>query len=312
MAAGGQSRAVVVIVGSVNVDLVVAAERLPGRGETVLGRRLERYGGGKGGNAAVAAARLGARARLVAALGDDELGQEALAELRQEGVDVKGVSTVPGEATGAALIVVDAGGDNQIAVGAGANAALAPDHVRRGLEGVLDRAGCLLVSLEIPHEAVRAAVEAGRGRGVPVVVNPAPARPSALELAAHGPIFTPNAGEARRLTGEADKHRAAAVLAGLTGVAVIVTDGPEGALLLEEPGGEALALPPPSGVTAVDTTGAGDTFSGALAGRIATGDDLRAATAFAVAAAACAIRGPGARSGMPTETEVRALLGVRG
>jgi ribokinase len=312
MAAGGQSRPVVVIVGSVNVDLVVAAERLPARGETVLGRRLVRYGGGKGGNAAVAAARLGAHARLVAAVGDDGLAQEALAELHQEGVDVEGVSTVPGEATGAALIVVDAGGDNQIAVGAGANAALAPDHVRSGLEGVLDRAGCLLVSLEIPHEAVRAAVDAGRGRGVPVVVNPAPARPSALELAAHGPIFTPNAGEARRLTGEADKHRAAAALARRTGVAVIVTDGPEGALLLEEPGGEALALPPPSGVTAVDTTGAGDTFSGALAGRIAAGDDLRAAAGFAVAAGACAIRGPGARGGMPTETEVRALLGVRG
>lgn len=308
MAAGRQSRPVVVIVGSVNVDLVVVAERLPRRGETVLGRRLERYGGGKGANAAVAAARLGAQTRLVAAVGDDAAGKEALADLRQEGVDLEGVSTVSGEATGAALIVVDASGDNQIAVGAGANAALAPDRVRRALGELLDRAGCLLVSLEVPHDMVRAAVEAGRGRGVPVVVNPAPARRSALELAPLAPIFTPNVVEARELTGEADKHRAAATLARRTGAPVIITDGSAGALVLEEPEGKALALPAPSGATAVDTTGAGDTFSGALATRIAAGDDLRAAAGFAVAAGTCAVRARGARGGMPTESEVHAIL----
>jgi ribokinase len=305
----GNSNAVVVIVGSVNVDLVVAAERLPGRGETVLGRRLERYGGGKGANAAVAAGRLGAEARLVAAVGGDDLGREVLAELRSEGVDVDGVSEVPDEATGAALIVVDDSGDNQIAVGAGANAALAPAGVQRALQGALDGAGCLLVSLEVPHEAVRAAVGAGRERGVPVVVDPAPARAAALELAAFGPIFTPNAGEARRLTGEADKRRAAAALIRRTGTPVVVTDGSEGALLLEKADTEVLAWPSPPGVSAVDTTGAGDTFSGALATRIAAGDNLRAAVAFAVAAGACAVRAHGARSGMPTEAEVHAILG---
>ena len=303
------ANAVVVIVGYVNVDLVVTAERLPGRGETVLGRRLERHGGGKGANAAVAAARLGAETRLVAAVGADDLGREALAELRQEGVDVDAVSQVADEATGAALIVVDGSGDNQIAVGAGANAALSPESVRHALEGALDRAGCLLVSLEIPHEAVRAAVDAGREHGVPVVVDPAPARASVLELAALGPIFTPNAGEAQRLTGEADKRRAAAALTRRTGAPVIVTDGSNGALLLEQSGAEPLALPAPSGVAAVDTTGAGDTFSGALATRIAAGDDLRAAASFAVAAGACAVRARGARSAMPTEAEVHAIVG---
>ena len=305
----GNANAVVVVVGSVNVDLVVAAERLPARGETVLGRRLERYGGGKGANAAVAAARLGADARLVAAVGGDALGREALAELRHEGVDVDRVSQVPDEATGAALIVVDDGGDNQIAVGAGANAVLAPGRVRRALEGALDGAGCLLASLEVPHEAVLGAVDAGRERGIPVVVDPAPARASALELAAFGPIFTPNAGEACELTGEPDKRRAAAALVRRSGAPVIVTDGAEGALLLEEPGAEVLALPAPSGVSAVDTTGAGDTFSGALATRIAAGDGLRAAAAFAVAAGACAVRAHGARGGMPIESEVHAVLG---
>jgi ribokinase len=305
----GNANAVVVVVGSVNVDLVVAAERLPARGETVLGRRLERYGGGKGANAAVAAARLGADARLVAAVGGDALGREALAELRHEGVDVDRVSQVPDEATGAALIVVDDGGDNQIAVGAGANAVLAPGRVRRALEGALDGAGCLLASLEVPHEAVLGAVDAGRERGIPVVVDPAPARASALELAAFGPIFTPNAGEACELTGEPDKRRAAVALVRRSGAPVIVTDGAEGALLLEEPGAEVLALPAPSGVSAVDTTGAGDTFSGALATRIAAGDGLRAAAAFAVAAGACAVRAHGARGGMPIESEVHAVLG---
>jgi ribokinase len=305
----GNANAVVVVVGSVNVDLVVAAERLPARGETVLGRRLERYGGGKGANAAVAAARLGADARLVAAVGGDALGREALAELRHEGVDVDRVSQVPDEATGAALIVVDHGGDNQIAVGAGANAVLAPERVRRALEGALDGAGCLLASLEVPHEAVLGAVDAGRERGIPVVVDPAPARASALELAAFGPIFTPNAGEACELTGEPDKRRAAVALVRRSGAPVIVTDGAEGALLLEEPGAEVLALPAPSGVSAVDTTGAGDTFSGALATRIAAGDGLRAAAAFAVAAGACAVRAHGARGGMPIESEVHAVVG---
>jgi len=304
-----RSNPVVVIVGSVNVDLVVATERLPGRGETALGRRLERYGGGKGANAAVAAARVGAKARLVAAVGDDALGRDALTELVDEGVDTVGVGTVAYEATGAALIVVDGSGDNQIAVGAGANAALGPDDVRRALEGALEGAGCLLVGLEIPHEAVRTAAELGRARSIPVIVNPAPARPSALELAALGPIFTPNAGEARRLTGETDPRKAADVLADLTAAPVIVTNGSEGALLLEGPGSEAMALAPPPGVTVVDTTGAGDTFSGALAARIAAGDHLRAAAAFAVAAGACAVRARGARASMPTAAEVHALAG---
>jgi ribokinase len=302
------SRPVVVIVGSVNVDLVVAAARLPGRGETVLGRRLERYGGGKGANAAVAAARLGADVRLVAAVGDDVLGAEALVELRREGVDVASVQTVAGEATGAALIVVDADGDNQIAVGAGANARLAAAHVRSAVQAALDEAGCVLVSLEVPHEAVAVAVSAGRERGLPVIVDPAPARPSALELAGLAPIFTPNAGEVRELTGEADKHRAAVALAQRTGAPVIVTDGGAGALILEQPGGEVVRVPAPSAAPVVDTTGAGDTFSGALATRIAAGEGLRAAATFAVAAGACAVRAAGARSGMPTQAEVRALL----
>jgi ribokinase len=303
------SRSAVVVVGSVNVDLVVVADRLPTRGETVLGRRLERHGGGKGANAAVAAARLGPETRLVAAVGDDALGQDALAGLRRERVDVSGVITVPGEATGAALIVVDAGGENQIAVGSGANAALEGGAVERALDRLLPDAGVVLVSLEVPDGAVRAAVEAARARRIPVVVNPAPARPSVLDLAAQGPMLTPNAGEARELTGEPDDRGAAAALAHRTGAPVVVTLGARGALVVEAPGSHPVTVPPPAGVRAVDTTGAGDTFSGALAVRLAAGDALGDAARYAVAAGACAVRGPGARGAMPTDGEVRALLG---
>lgn len=299
---------IVVVVGSVNVDLVVRAARLPGPGETVLGPRLERHGGGKGANAAVAAARLGATVRLLAAIGDDALGAEALTTLRDEGMDVTGVAIVPGEATGAALIVVDAAGENQIAVGAGANAALAPAHVQAELQRLLPGAGCLLVSLEVPRAAVSAAVAAGAEHGVPVVVNPAPAQPWVLELAAFAPILTPNAGEASQLTGEPDKRRAAAVLARRTGAAVVVTDGAAGALVLDQPGGEPVVVPATPGMAAVDTTGAGDTFSGALATRIAAGDTVSAAARFAVVAGGCAVRMPGARAGMPNDADVRAAL----
>ena len=277
-------------------------------GETVLGRRLEQHGGGKGANAAVAAARLGADVRLVAAVGDDALGSEALTSLQDEGIDLTGVAVIAGEATGAALIVVDDAGENQIAVGSGANAALEPAHVQAELERLLPQAGCLLVSLEVSREAVSAAVAAGAAHGVPVVVNPAPAQPWVLELAEFGPILTPNAGEAGQLTAESDIRRAIAALAQRTGTAVVITDGGAGALVLDHPGGEPVVVPATPDLTVVDTTGAGDTFSGALATRIAAGDTPAVAARYAVVAGGCAVRASGARAAMPTDADVRAVL----
>ena len=149
---------VVIVVGAVNVDLVVAAPRLPGPGETVVGGGLQTFGGGKGANAAVAAARAGASVRLIGAVGDDDTGVAALAELRNEGVDVSDVAVLAGESTGVALIVVDDRGENQIAVGSGANAAITVDHIERCLAAALPSAGSVLVSTEIPPAAVAAAV----------------------------------------------------------------------------------------------------------------------------------------------------------
>jgi ribokinase len=221
----------VVAVGAINVDLVTRAPRLPGPGETVVGDRLQRFGGGKGANGAVAAARLGAVVQLVGAVGDDDDGRRTLAELRAEGVGVDGVAVLAEQSTGAALIVLDAAGENQIAVAAGANAAVTVAAVEEALVRLLPGAGCVLVSAELPDEAVLAAVAAAVAAGVPCVLNPAPARPALVGPEVRGALLTPNAGEARALAGTDDVEAAARALAARTGAAVVVTLGGDGALV---------------------------------------------------------------------------------
>lgn len=302
--------AAVVVVGAVNVDLVVAAPRLPGPGETVVGPRVERHGGGKGANAAVAAARAGASVRLVGAVGADPTGAAALAELRAEGIDVDGVAVLDGEATGVALIVVDPAGENQIAVGAGANAALTADRVRGALRGALPGAGCVLVSTEIPGAAVVAAVAAAAAAGVPCVLNPAPVVPAVADALAHGPLLTPNATEIGALAallaparGPAEDARALAVR---TGAPVVVTLGGDGALVSTPDGRQDRVPARPTQVR--DTTGAGDTFNGVLATRLAAGEPLAAAVRAATAAASLSVGAAGARAGMPTAAAIDAAL----
>lgn len=282
----------VVVVGSVNVDLVVAVDALPAAGETVAGGRFARWGGGKGANQAVAAARLGAPVTMVGAVGDDKLGAEALSELETEGIDVSAVARLPGVATGVALIVVDAAGENQIAVASGANAELTGGMVRAAR---IDDALTLL-SHEVPDDALAAAAEAG---GV-VILNPAPARRIDPRVLAARPILTPNASEAAQLTGEREPEAAARALHALTGAPVLITLGADGGLLLD---GEPRRLPAPA-VEVVDTTGAGDTVNGALAAELAAGRPLRDAVGYALAAAALSTRAEGARGGMPRRGEV--------
>jgi ribokinase len=279
----------VVVVGSINADLVVAVDRLPAAGETVTGGTFARHGGGKGANQAVAAARLGAEVAMVGAVGDDDLGAQALAELEAEGVDVSCVARLAGETTGVAAIVVDAAGENQIAVASGANARLAAEHVPDGL--FAGPPGVVLLGHEVGDAALVAAAAAAEGWTL--VLNPAPAR----AIAVRGAIVTPNASEAEHLTGEPDPRAAARALRARTGAPVLVTLGARGALLDGE------EIPAPS-VRPVDTTGAGDTVNGALAAELARGADLADAARFAVAAAALSTRAPGARGGMPRRDEV--------
>jgi ribokinase len=293
----------VFVVGAVNVDLVVAAARLPGPGETVVGAGVRRFGGGKGANAAVAAARFGAEVVLVGAVGDDETGAGALDELRAENVDVSAVAVLDGVPTGVALIVVDAAGENQIAVGAGANGVVSAAAVAGALGAV---SGCVLVSTEIPGPAVAAAVHAAVAAGVPCVLNPAPVIPAVPDLLAAGPILTPNRSEcldlAARLGPDPDSDpgdvpAAARRIQARTGAPVVVTLGGDGALVLL-PGAEP-ELVAPTPTTVRDTTGAGDTFNGVLAARIAAGDPLATAARTAVRAASRSVTRVGARAGMP-------------
>jgi ribokinase len=284
----------VVVVGSINVDLVVAVASLPAAGETVTGGRFARHGGGKSANQAVAAARLGASVSFVGAVGDDEMGVSAVSELSSEGIDVSAVSRVSAP-TGVALIVVDSAGENQIAVASGANASLVVDSLDLTGEGVV------LLCNEVSSEVVTAAARAAADAGWRVVLNPAPAR--ALPDVPLS-VLTPNASEAFQLTGLEDPEAAARALVDQTGAAVLVTLGAKGALLLE-PGGSPIRLPA-TRVEVVDTTGAGDTVNGALAAELAADHLLEDAARFALTAAALSTRAPGARGGMPTREEVEA------
>ncbi len=289
-----------IVVGAINVDLVVRAPRLPRPGETVVGPGVEYFGGGKGANAAVAASRIGAEVALVGAVGDDDLGRNAIAELRADGIDVDGVATLPDIATGVALIVVDPAGENLIAVGAGANAAVTADRVREALQSRLADTGCVLVSTEIPDDAVVAAVETATAAGVPCVLNPAPVSAGAREALGLGPIVTPNEHELVDLGG------VDAVLTA-SGAAVIVTQGAAGVNLFAVGQAPHITIPAPTAEVR-DTTGAGDTFNGVLAARLADGIDLEAAVDDAVAAASRSVEFVGARSGMPTATELAAWV----
>lgn len=298
----------VLVVGSINADLVVRVDRLPRPGETVTGGVFERHGGGKGANQAVAAARDGARVRFVGAVGDDDLGRCALDEVAAEGVDVDGARSLEGEATGVALVVVDAGGENQIAVAPGANRRLAAGTVERALDGIdLPEGGVLLANLEVPDEAIAAAARRATDAGMRIVLNPAPARRFDPALYALGPVLVPNRGEAAQLAGVEDPESAARELRRRMSSPVLVTLGADGVLVVDEQ----VERLPAFEVEAADTTGAGDTFCGVLAAGLARGLDLPNAAERAGAAAAVSVTGRGARGGMPRRAQTDAFLRER-
>jgi ribokinase len=322
----------VLVVGSVNVDLVVAAPRLPVPGQTVTGGDLVRYHGGKGGNQATAAARLGAAVAMIGAVGADDMGVEARSALEMEGIETRGLATAE-RPTGVALIIVDRRAENLIAVAPGANGEVHATQVEAALRQLAPGPGdVVLACREIPADGVRAALDAGRRAGATTILNPAPADDLDVATIALADILTPNetelailaggnAGEipeaaARRLLahrGAADAHDAevGAPAAGDAAArrvpAVVVTLGAGGALVVEE-GSAGVAVPAPA-VHPVDTTGAGDTFNGALAAGLADGLGLLEAVRHAVAAAALSTTRPGARGGMPTRVELERFLG---
>ena len=287
-----------VVIGAVNVDLVVRGVPLPSPGQTVTGGVFERHHGGKGGNQAVAAARalrggpLDGAVRLVGAVGDDDIGSDALEALRAEGVDVSPVGVARGTATGVALIVVDDNGENQIAVAPGANAAPTPSDVDAALDAI-GSGSVVLASLEVPLDAVRRAAERCREASATFVLNPAPANAGAASLLPQVNVVTPNQGELDVLGGDAESLAAAH-----EGLHVVLTVGSRGAVI---DGGTTVPAPQ---VDAVDATGAGDCLNGVLAAALLERRPLEEAVRRAVVAASVSVTRPGARGGMPTRDEI--------
>jgi ribokinase len=295
----------VTVVGSLNEDVLVAVDRLPGRGETVIARSTSRAPGGKGANQAAAAARFGPGVHMVGRVGDDAAGTRQLAALAEAGVNVSRVHRTRAAATGTATIPVEEGsGENLIVVVPGANALLTPEDA--DVEPVR-RADVVLLQLEVPLATVSAAAAVATGT---VVLTPAPPQQLPEELLQHVDVLVPNEHELAQLAGAAPGERSPEELVDLarqlTASGVVVTLGARGALVVPAGKGPALLQPPPR-VRAVDTTGAGDCFCGALAQALAGGAELAAAVRFAVAAAALSTTGAGARAGLPEEPAVGRL-----
>jgi len=292
----------VLVVGSVNVDLVVAASRLPAPGETVLGGAFSQHQGGKGANQAVAAARAGAAVTLIGAVGDDAFGAAAREALAGEGIDVRRVATRPAP-TGVALIVVDAAGENQIAVASGANALVVPGDVS---PTALDAADVVLTGFEVPMATVVAAARGARERGVPAVVNAAPAEALPAALLAADPILVLNELELTIASRAPDLDGGLSALASRSRGPVVVTRGDRGVVVAR--GAEQIAIAGSPADAVVDTTGAGDAFTGVLAAWLAGGESLEAAARAGSAAGALSVGRSGAREGMPRASELMAFL----
>ncbi len=299
------------VIGSANLDFTVAVERLPLEGETVSGGELLLSHGGKGANQAVAAHRLGAEARLIAQVGQDPMGDQIVEHLIGVGFPREGLLRDATARTGVALIVVDPAGRNQIAVAPGANRTLTPERLRP-LEGWIEWADALLCQLETPIDTVRWALTRARRLGRRTILNPAPPRPLPDDLFPLVDLLTPNAGEALALAGVATGGvpgiTEAAQRMVMKGVGVvIVTLGADGALLVTR---DTARHFPGFSVDAVDTTAAGDAFTGALAASVAAGVPLVDAIRIANAAGALACTRRGAQESLPDRAEVERLLGL--
>ncbi|NUP41073.1 MAG: ribokinase [Streptomyces sp.] len=290
----------IVVLGSTNMDLVTYVEKAPQRGETVTGREFRTIPGGKGANQAISAARAGATVSMIGAVGNDAFGTRLRSTLEHSGVDTDLLRTVEGP-SGTAHIVVDDKGGNSIVVIPGANGTV--DHLVPGDDSLIASADALLLQLEIPLAAVLAGARAARAHGIRTILTPAPAQPLPPELLAAIDLLVPNEHEATTLTGRTDPVAAATALLDQV-PEVVVTLGSQGSLYAAR-GAEPFTVPAPR-VTAVDSTGAGDTFVGALAVALAEGRPMRSALAWAGAAAALSVQRPGASASMPCRPEIEA------
>ncbi len=298
----------ILVIGSLNMDVVVSLSHLPKPGETIIGRDKQEHPGGKGANQAYAAARLGGTTSMIGRVGSDNYGEVLISSLESAGADTGGIISQDGTSTGLAFICVDENGENTIVVASGANAMLKPEDILAN-ERLMDDADIVLIQLEIPFETVSFAIETAHRKGKTVVLNPAPVRGGLEGIFGMIDILTPNEGELSELAGaradSTEETEAAAKTLIEKGVgAVIVTLGEKGALLVRKEGTKRF---PAKSVKAVDTTAAGDTFSAAICVALSEGNSLEEAVVFANGAAGIAVTRKGAQPSIPSRSEVDVL-----
>jgi ribokinase len=297
----------VLVAGAINTDLVARVPHAPVAGETVTGDRFEIFGGGKAANQTVASARSGATTAMLGALGVDQFGRQRRADLEENGVDCQSVANVDGVASGVALILVEASGQNRIAYVPGATSTVTAQQAVAASERF--HPDVVLMTLELPLDALAALVDAARSAGKPVVLNAAPEPGAGRSLVAESQVLIVNEPETRELLGEGEDYDdwadAAGRLRNLGPKAVVITLGASGAVV--DRGDGLVSLPAPD-VQVVDTTGAGDAFCGAFAAQLACGVDSVAAARIGIIAGSLAVTKAGAQPSMPTWDEIDGFL----
>ena len=294
----------ILVVGSLNMDLVVRVPHTPMPGETVLGGDFETFPGGKGANQAVAAARMGGDVTMVGRVGNDDFGDTLIECLVNNKVKTTYVIKDAEASTGIAMIAVASNGENSIVVASGANSDVSVDDVNNARD-LMRESDILLMQLECPLEAVTEAVDLAKAYDLKVVLNPAPAQQLSETLLSNVAYLTPNQKELQMLTGEEDDDKAIKKLFDWGVKNLIITLGPNGTRVVTEDMDKHL---PAVEITAVDTTGAGDAFNGALAVALAEGKPLLQAVQYGMAAGALSATKRGAQPSLPTRDEVEQLL----
>ncbi len=294
----------IVVVGSINMDLVVRAPRHPEPGETILGNNFQTFSGGKGANQAVATARLGGQVKMIGRVGSDAFGESLLASLQKDGVDTQFIQRTSNIASGVALITVSEIGQNTIVVAPGANGKLSPADIRAA-RPALESAEAVLLQLEIPFETVWETVNLAKQLGVKVILNPAPARTLPSDLLNKIDYMIPNESELGLLTGMEGIAMAAGSLRSIGVKRLVVTLGSEGVLLLDD--SDTLKIDSYT-VPVVDTTAAGDAFVGAFAVALTEGHTILEAATWGNAAGALAVTAAGAQPSLPNRTQLEDFL----